>query len=118
VCIYIACVFYYTGILAAVGGLTAVSREGSLHLTWQPPFTLDITNLTIDILYCINVYNITHNSQNDLFRIMCNLNQSEYDFRVTTPSPCYQFKFEVIPINGAGNGTSNNISGYLFNGKL
>lgn len=104
--------------LASVGGLTAVPREGSLHLTWHPPFTLDITDSrTPDILYCIKIYNITQNSH-DLIQINCNLIQPEFVFRVITPSPCDQFKFQVIPVNGAGNGTSDNITGYLFEGKF
>lgn len=92
--------------------------EGFLHLTWNPPFTLDITNVTDDIHYCINTYNITHNSQHDLLDTACNLTQPEFDFRVANASPCDQFKFQVIPVNGAGNGTSNNIVGYLFDGEL
>ena len=74
--------------------------------------------MTPDIQYCVNVYNITHEPQNDLLDTVCDLIQPEFDFRVDNPSPCDQFNFEVIPVNGAGNGTANNITGYLFNGKL
>ena len=95
-----------------MGELTANPREGLLHLTWNPPFTLDITNVTPDICYCINIYSAT---QHDLLNSVCGLTQPKFDFRVANPSPCEQFKFEVIPVNGAGNGTSNRISG--FNGK-
>lgn len=112
------CVLYYAGILTAVGGLTAVPREEFLHLSWHPPFTLDITDVTPDILYCINIYNITHNLQHALLHTNCNLIQPEFDFRVTTPSPCDQFKFQVIPVNAVGKGTSNNVTGYFFEGKL
>ena len=94
--------------------LNAILQEGLLHLTWNPPFTLDITDVTHDIWYCVNIYNITHNSQHDLLDSVCNVIQPE--FRVTNPSPCDQFKIQVIPVNSAGNGTSSSIS--LFNGEL
>ena len=107
----------YVGTLVAVGGLTAVPKEGSLHLTWSPPFSLNVTNMTTYIHYCINIYNIT-NSQHDLLNTSCDILQPEFEFTITNPSPCDQFKFQVIPVNAAGNGTSSNISGYLFSGKL
>ena len=101
-----------------MGELTAVPMEGFLHFTWNPPFTLNITNIKPDTYYCINVYNITHNSQHDPLYTVCDLIQPEFDFRVTNPIPCDQFQFQVIPVNGAGNGTLNSISGSLFNGEL
>ena len=103
------------GTLAPVGELTAVPVEGFLHHTWNPPFTLNITNIEPDIFYCINVYNITPNS---LYKTYCDLTQPEFDFMVANPIPCDQFQFQVIPVNGLGNGTLNNISGSLFNSKL
>ena len=106
---------YFAGTLSPVGELTAIPMEGSLHLTWNPPFTLNIPNIEPDLSYCINIYNAT---QHDILNSVCGLAQPEFDFRVSNPSPCEQFRFEVIPVNGAGNGTSNSISGSLFNGEL
>ena len=105
------------GTLAPVDELTAVPKEGFLHLTWNPPFTLNITNIEPDIYYCINVYNITPNSLYPL-KTLCDLTQPEFDFTVANPIPCDQFQFQVIPVNDAGNGTLNSISGSLFNGEL
>ena len=28
-------------------------------LTWNPPFTLDLTSIHPDIIYCVDIYNIT-----------------------------------------------------------
>ena len=106
------------GTLAPVGELTAVPMQGFLHLTWNPPFTLNITNIEPDIYYCINIYNITPNSLYIPLKTLCNLTQPEFDFMVANPNPCDRFQFQVIPVNGLGNGTLNNISGLLFNGKL
>ena len=105
------------GTLAPVGELTAVPKEGFLHLTWNPPFTLNITNIEPDIYYCINVYNITPNSLYPL-KTLCDLTQPEFDFTVANPIPCDQFQFQVIPVNDAGNGTLNSISASLFYGEL
>ena len=108
----------YIGLLDPVIGLHADPMEGFLHITWNPPFTLYITDAIHNIWYCIIIYNITLNSQSDLLNTTCNLLQPEFDFRVTNPSPCDQFKFEVIPMNGVGNGTANSTFGYFFEGKL
>ena len=101
-----------------MSGLHAEPMEGFLHLTWNPPFTLDINSTIYNIWYCINIYKITFNSQQDLLNTTCNLLQPEFDFRVNNPSPCDWFKFQVMPVNGAGNGNANSTFGYFFEGKL
>ena len=34
-------------------------HRNTTHLFWQAPFSLDLTNADPDIVYCVEVYNIT-----------------------------------------------------------
>ena len=51
---------HMTGELEAVGNLTSVSTSSVITLTWQPPFSLNLTTAEPDIIYCIDIVNITN----------------------------------------------------------
>ena len=52
---------YSTGLLAAVGHLTAVlgSSASAVNISWSAPFSLDVTGVDPDIWYSVLIYNVT-----------------------------------------------------------
>ena len=91
------------GLLAAVGDLQINLVNGTLCLSWTPPFTLDITNVDPDLYYTIEITS-TADAENPS-TISCNDCSSEYKFTVNNSSPCDSYTFIVVPVNGARNGT-------------
>ena len=72
-------------------------------IRWEPPFSLDLTDIEIDIVYCVEVYNITCGVK-DLVISDCNVSSTNY----TITSDSYLYEFIVIPrsnVEGAMNGT-------------
>jgi len=102
--------------LAAVSYLKIYPQQTSILLTWTPPFSLDITGVDPDLWYCVEVFNVT--AGRALFTTNCSVYEPEFEFTVPNPSPCDQFEFRVIPVNGAGNGNVTTMNGTLFEGKL
>ena len=103
------------GLLNAVTNLTNQSLGQVIHLTWDAPFSLDITGVHPDIWYRVDITvgNIPLSTYD-------NINISEFNFTMdghnsTNTSVIYEFR--VTPINGAGNGTiSVPVTGY-FKGR-
>ena len=103
------------GLLATVGDTQINLVDGTLCLSWTPPFTLDITNVDPDLYYIIEITS-TANTENPL-TISCDDCSSEYKFTVNNSSPCDSFTFIVVPVNGAGNGTlSDPLQGSFIQG--
>ena len=82
-------------------------------LSWEPPFSLNLTAIDPDIAYCVDVYNITdgglvHLSSN------CSILSPSYTFTVENPDPKDEFEFIITPrsnVEGARNGTPSRIIG-------
>ena len=105
------------GQLDAVTNLTNQSLGQVIHLTWDAPFSLDITGVDPDIRYRadITVGNIPLGTYH-------NIKISEFNFTMdghngTNTSVIYEFR--VTPINGAGNGTTSApVTGYFIGREL
>ena len=99
-----------TGILdhEAVGNLTSVCISSAISLTWQSPFSLNLTTAETDIIYCVSIFNITNGEfEADLLIDDCTVLEQYYNFAIENPDPKYQYKFIVIPrsnVEGATNG--------------
>ena len=106
--------YLLTGLLAAVGGLTAVFGSNALfiNISWTAPFTLDVTDVDPDIWYSVLIYIVTDETAVSVPYANC-INITE-TFCVFTPDhlcPCYNYTFTVIPYNGVGQGErSKNIA--------
>ena len=48
-----------SGTLESVINLTTTSMSSTIHLGWQPPFSLNLTTAEPDIVYCVDVFDIT-----------------------------------------------------------
>ena len=93
--------------LDSPGNLSATATNTTICISWMPPFSLNLTNADPDIIYCVDVYNVTggglHHLTND-----CHVITPTYTFTVENPDPRDQFKFTVTPrsnVEGAKNGT-------------
>ena len=87
-----------------------------IQLSWQPPFSLNLTTAEPDIVYCIDVFNITNGEiefERDHLISNCTVFQTYYTFAVDDPDPKDIFQFIVTPrsnIEGARNGTTKEIN--------
>lgn len=95
-------------LLAAVGSPTLSTQDNSIILTWTPPFTLDITDITPDIEgYCVDVINAS-SSLNIYSR--CRINGTEFIYPIPLKSWCSLYLFTLTPVNRVGNGTRTTVS--------
>ena len=96
-----------------------IPMEGNIHLSWIPPFTLDLTNVEPDLQYLLQVINISdRNNPAAIPCIECPLNETEYEFTLANPNPCNTFEFSVAAKNGAGLGNmSAPMIGYFLTSK-
>ena len=104
------------GLLGAVCNLKSESQRQIIRLTWDAPFSLDITGVDPDIWYRveITVGNVPLNRYDGI-------NITEFNFTVNDTSVIYEF--QVTPVNGAGNGVGNrtistSVTGYFNCGEL
>ena len=85
----------------------------AVRLTWDAPFTLDITSVDPDIWYHVD---IRVNGTSNIIASNCS-NVPEFIYNGTDASAIYEFR--VTPINGAGNGTTSApVTGYFRGGEL
>ena len=94
-----------------LGPLSAVTQfrrltPNQVVYRWTPPPTLDLTDVSQDIVYSIEIYNITCGA-NDLLSSQYRLNISLYENALLDPQHVY--KVVVVPrsnVQGAMNGTT------------
>ena len=98
----------HLGPLNSVSSINVSSVSSAfITLNWIPPFSLNITTAEPDILYCIDVYNASADTEL-LLVSNCNVSQPGYTFTVDNPDPRDLFYFIVTPrsnVEGARNGT-------------
>ena len=103
------------GLLHAVSNFRSESHSQVINLTWDAPFSLDITGVDTDIWYRVDMnvgdINISTYSISWIVTIP-EFNFTMGDYSGTSTSVVY--KFRVTPINTAGNGTmSTPVNGYF-----
>ena len=109
----------FVGKPAAVSNLTSANLTGIICLTWEGPFTLDITGVDPDILYNISVVAVADSNDSPPLTGNFSVDAPEFNFTMDYPgtSTSVIYEFRVIPRNGAGEGpTSAPVSGF-FSGR-
>ena len=92
-------------------GINNLERNAST-LSWEAPFSLDLTGVDPDIVYCVKVYNITC-GRRDLIISNCNVTEPSYTSDDMAPIG-YVYEYTVTPrsnVEGASNGTSVTVTG-------
>ena len=120
-CIVVICsdftVFSYqllTGILAAPTNLKAVTiTTAAIHLTWDHPYTLDITGIDPDISgYVIYIRNTNTGNMTTVF-----VTETEYTFVRQDFRYCDTFVFRVQPLNVVGEGNISDAVAAAYLGR-
>ena len=86
-------------------------------IIWEAPFSLNLTNVEPDIVYCVEVYNITCGGR-ELLISDCDVMETSY---TSTLQPGYIYEYTVTPrsnVEGAQNGTSKNVTGVSKMGRM
>ena len=93
--------------------MTDIKRNGPA-ISWKPPFSLDLTGVDPDIVYCVEVYNITCGGSDPAFTD-CDVLDTNISIYTSELSLIYEVI--VTPrsnIDGAMNGTTATVRGNLF----
>ena len=104
-----------SGLPASVRTLTFNLTYSSITISWEAPWSLDVTGVDHDIWYSVLIQNVT--DENNPTPISCtdctNITETVYTFTPDHLSPCHKYLFSVVPINGAGQGAASNKSSTL-----
>ena len=94
------------------------SSCSNITISWDPPFSLNLTTAEPDIQYCVDVYNATGGGDDHL-QSVCDIIDTYYTF--TASDPDQLFTFTVTPrsnVEGSLNGTTSQpVQGYVVQGK-
>ena len=103
------------GTLSSVGDLRITQNTTSLHISWTPPFSLDIPSEGFgpNMWYSVLIYNVT--DEHSAAVVPCtdcdDITDTYYTFTLDYLNSCHKYQFSVVPFNGAGQGeTSSNIT--------
>ena len=108
---------FYLALVLNPGILDLVSDikwNGSI-ISWEPPFSLNLTNADQDIAYCVEVYNITCGGSDPVF-MDCNVADSNNMVNCLICELSYIYKVLVVPrsnVDQATNGTPLAVSGKI-----
>ena len=111
------------GILAAVSNVssTNLALEQVVCLTWDAPFTLDITGVDPDIWYCVDIRAIAvaDNTSSTPLTANCSVYMTKFNFTMDYPntSTSVIYEFRVTPFNGAGDGPASAPVYGFFSGR-
>ena len=100
--------FFFSGLLDAVRSLSSTANSTLISLTWEPPFTLDITGVDPDITgYCVDVVNST--SSATLYS-ECEITETGICYLFPPHRGCTVYRFTIAPVNVVGRGESSTTS--------
>ena len=108
---YILCLLIFgKGPLESASNLRFVNGAScdSISIAWEAPFSLNLTNAELDVLYYVDVYNITGGEEVMVESV--NIPDQYYTFSHANLSLNHEFKFTVTPVSnvpGAVNGTNS-----------
>ena len=89
-----------------------LQRNGNT-IIWEAPFSLNLTNIEPDIVYCMEVYNITCGRSHVISD--CDVMESRYTNDELQSG--YIYEYTITPrsnVQGALNGTKREISGQYY----
>ena len=85
-----------------------LGNQAYLSYSWDPPPSLDLTDVEPDIVYCVEIYNITCGHM-DLLHSECDLTLPVFVGDELNPS--YVYQINVTPrINAVGTSNGTHVS--------
>ena len=106
--------YSYPITIGSLGGVSNLERNAST-LSWMPPFSLNLTGVDPDIVYCVEVYNITC-GRRDLIISDCNVTEPSYTSDDMAPIG-YIYEYAVTPrsnVEGARQWKKSRCSRYVL----
>ena len=96
----------------AVKNVTTYSSLASITVSWEAPFSLNLTAAQPNLAYCVEIYLIAVNGSSEEEESPvngdCNVFTTSFMYNSTTPDPLDRYKFIIISrsnILRAKNGT-------------
>ena len=87
-------------------------NSSAIRLYWDPPFTLDITNVDLDI----SGYTVSITNTNTSVTSERNVTKPEFLFQEEGYDPCHVYLFEVSALNLVGVGEKSDVMDKCFDG--
>ena len=84
-----------------------MEKPGQISISWQPPFSLNLTDRVYSITYCIG---IIEDSSGKLYVLACNITETNYTYSIYGSQIIISIPFTVIviPENNLGKGKEHN----------
>ena len=115
------CLFLLQGPPEAVSDMSVSENRSHVEVTWEAPFSLDVTGVEYDVTYSLLIYNVTDWTQLPTLvpcAVCHNLTLTHFTFSPPHPLPGHSFAFTVTSQNGAGSGPpSHSLIATLTSGK-
>ena len=113
---------FHIGILNIAMNVIKVPSINAIIITWEPPFSMNLTNAEPDIVYCVDIFNVTSNQRVENHLISdCSVLDTQYTYILNDPDPTNAFEVKITPrsnVAGARNGTpSENVPAFFY-GKV
>ena len=100
------------GLLPAVRNLTIrlIGQDFTVLVSWDPPFTQDITFEDPDIIgYCVSVHATHITSADTQMPVDLCEKETEIQYQLLDSGSCYLYMITVTPVNRVGNGTPDSM---------
>ena len=97
--------FNTPGQLAQVQKLKSATTPSTIQISWEPPFSHNLSATDPDIVYCVDIFRGTANNH---IVSNCNVFEHYFIFSSENPDPRESYTFTVTPrsnVNRGRNGT-------------
>lgn len=98
----------FTGKPSAVGDLNLAQNSSHIILNWIQPFSLNITGVSPDVTYCVQV--LAEGLSPPENTKSCEIERTEFSYPLPTRHWCYNYFISITPQNLAGMGASSSFS--------
>ena len=105
----------HTGQLGMISDLKINSTSSMIHLNWEAPFSLNLSAVYPDIVYCLDIFKVNDvELSRDHLVSDYSVLETRYNFTMTSQDPRDLLQFSVTPrsnVEGARNGMPTIVAG-------
>ena len=88
----------------------------AVDIFWSAPFSLDVSESNIDIMYCVDIFN---SSSSHLLHSDCDISTTHYSWEyIPELIACGWYEIHVKAFNPVGNSTASNITAWAGGNKF